>query len=335
MWRRAIKAIRTSQRWQFWIKVVLILCGAVLGTIGGGMDGSLRPPEWPYVLTLKGALVVIGGGMSFIGGLLLLLVDEDTAGLLQVAREVSRDANSFLLDRDALAAKHGGAEIAAERLDRKRRERLSAMEVMLEVVEAALLRGADVIDTADKMLLYAIHSVRKAVEYEGDDFFTVSIFKREDRGNGERLYRIAAQWSDPVKAGQDGRSWAKGEGYTGVAWSRAIGTAGAEVIEHDTSLPHISQEYPVANANADREALYRSVAAIPILVGESDEVWGVVTATSDRKDVFRRDMSALGTQNVAVIRDIARFAGLLAGIDKIHRASGSGWLPKISLFGRD
>lgn len=330
LWRRGIRIIRSSLRWQFWIKVSLILAGAVIGGIGGGMEGPLQATT-SYAPTIKGLCVVGGGMASFAGGLLLLFADQDIPALLASSRDLSREAKTHLVERDALQNRLAAADIAAERLDRTRRERLSAIERMLEVVEAALLSGADVGQTADRMLLQAIHAIHKAVDYEGGDFFTISIFQKKDCGQGERLYRVAAQWSDPVRAGEHPRDWQRGFGYTGVAWDRAVGNPGAEVIESDTSLGHIPVEYPVEFGDPAREALYMSVAAIPILVGEHDDVWGVVTATSDRRGVFRRDPSALGTQNVAVIRDIARFAGLLAGVDRLPKSAGP---PRVRWFGR-
>ena len=130
------------------------------------------------------------------------------------------------------------------------------------------------------------------------------------------MQRIAAQWTDPEKAAAGGRSWARGEGFTGVAWNNAITNRFGDVIEDDTTKPHCRSQYPVKSIDPEREALYKSVAAIPILVGGTNDVWGVVTATSSRVGVFKRDTSNVTVQNVEMIRDIARIAALLAGLER-------------------
>jgi GAF domain-containing protein len=82
----------------------------------------------------------------------------------------------------------------------------------------------------------------------------------------------------------------------------------------DTSDEAIKTQYLVDRPDPGREALYRSVAAIPILVNSGNEVWGVVTATTNRPNVFVRDKENIKVQNVEMIRDIARVAALLAGL---------------------
>ena len=134
------------------------------------------------------------------------------------------------------------------------------------------------------------------------------------------MTRIAAEWTNPHLAGDGGRNWKMGQGYTGGAWHRAETNANGDVVLSDTTPEHIAQEYPVAGRDPDRERHYRSVAAIPILIRHNNEVWGVVTATSDRVGMF--DRSGPGLQNVEMIRDVARIAALLAGL------SGPGHRPR-------
>lgn len=51
IWRRAIKSLRSSRRWQMFIKIGLILIGAVLGAVGGAMEGPLVPSAGSGILT--------------------------------------------------------------------------------------------------------------------------------------------------------------------------------------------------------------------------------------------------------------------------------------------
>jgi hypothetical protein len=54
------------------------------------------------------------------------------------------------------------------------------------------------------------------------------------------------------------------------------------------------------------------MAAIPIRVGPSGTVWGVVAASSNVQDRFRRDPSNHRAQNVDTVRLIAKMIALAA-----------------------
>ncbi|MCE3460719.1 GAF domain-containing protein, partial [Staphylococcus aureus] len=71
-------------------------------------------------------------------------------------------------------------------------------------------------------------------------------------------------------------------------WHKAEANPDGEVILPDTAQDYILSEYPVPDRDPRREELYRSVASIPILIRHNNEVWGVVTATSNRPGVFDR-----------------------------------------------
>ncbi|MBX9796772.1 hypothetical protein [Sphingomonas sp.] len=275
-------------------------------------------------------MAVLGGGFVLVFGSLVAVLDYRK---LEISRE-AQHAHQLADQSLDLAEEREAALDAARQLDLKRRERLLAIEQMVEAIEAGLIRKEDSKATADALLRRAIAAIRKAVDYQAPDFFTVSIFQRLSDGNGgEKMCRIAAQWSDPEKAAAGGRDWALGQGYTGVAWNNARVNPAGDVIESDTSLDHCRAQYPVEHADPKREALYRSVAAIPILIGKDNTVWGVVTATSDRAGVFTREPTHVTVQNVDMIRDIARVSALLAGLpdppDDSPRAAGrqkGGWL---------
>lgn len=316
VWAVVLHRLRLVVAWQRWIKIAVI-AGTIVGAVGGGWDGSMVSAE--HGLTAKGLMIWCGALVAGLGTLVLLFGEDDVVALIDAAHRLSDDARDFVEERDRLLAQLRSLAVEADVLDAKRRERLVAIERMLEVVEAAMLHEVRSDKTAPQMLVQAIQAVRRAIDYQGADFFTLSIFKREDRrnGDGERLYRIAAEWSDPSRRDADGRSWGPGQGYTGVAWAQAMANPAAIVIEPDTSLPYIITQYPVPHRDPAREQLYLSVAAIPILIGKEDGVWGVVTATFDRKGVFSRDGDHIHRQNIEVIRDIARCAGLLAGLDRL------------------
>ncbi len=287
-----------------------------------------RYRPWLVGLGALGALIValsrldttgLPGLIALIAGVVLAFVSAALVGAMDF-KKIEIGVQFKSAEEVAEKAIKLGREIAADRrkveegatvLDQRRRGRLQAIEQMLQVVEAGLLSSDEAAKkaTAATLLRRSITSIRSAVDYQAADVFTVSIFRRE----GNQMVRIAAEWTDPELAGSGGRNWRKGQGFTGAAWHKAEANPNGEVILADTAHDYILSEYPVPDRDPRRERLYRSVASIPILIRHNNEVWGVVTATSDRPGVF--DRSGPGLQNVDVVRDVARIAALLAGLN--------------------
>lgn len=301
--------------------------------VGIGVLGALIAALSKVVEGAPGNIMaIVGGAVAAIAGLIVASLDYKK---LEIGRE-AQDAHTLADQSLAIVEEREQALEAAGALDLKRRERLLAIEQMVESIEAGLIQSADAKATAESLLRRAISAIRKAVDYQAPDFFTVSIFQRMKCENGEEMMcRIAAQWTDPEKAAAGGRNWGLGQGYTGVAWNNAKVNPAGDVIEADTTMEHCRTQYPVEHADPTREALYRSVASIPILVGGTNEVWGVVTATSDRSGVFKRDDSKITVQNVDMIRDIAHISALLAGLAVAEKSGQTVTSTKAGWFSRN
>lgn len=109
LWEKLILGLRKSSKWQFLIKVVLILGGTLVSVIGGAMEGPLLPKLIPEIhgaeigiVTLKGAMVILGAGCAGLGGALLLFVEWDTPELLNKAKSYVHQIRMYLDERDAL-----------------------------------------------------------------------------------------------------------------------------------------------------------------------------------------------------------------------------------------
>lgn len=284
--------------------IVMGVLGALVAGISRGIDGPLG-----FGLTIGGVTA------TALSGIAIGFLDRRKLEISQDAADAHEKSDAALDLAESLVSTLETSTQSVEAFDRKRRERLLAGQKMIEVLEASLVTGSgDVERTAEAMLRAAIQSIRSAVEYKGSDFFTLTIFRRVQEDGNEVMRRIAAQWTDPALAAKGGRDWHLGQGYTGVAWQNGLTNPNGDVIIGDTQAPGVPAQYPVPKPDPQREALYRSVASIPILVKSQNEVWGVVTATTDRPNVFVRDMENLKVQNVEMIRDVARIAALLAGV---------------------
>lgn len=279
------------------------LAGALLIALGRAVPGTLG-----LVMTVAGAVVAAAGGA------LVVLMDFKKLEISQDAKDAHKTADDaiealVLKGSELQSAVNLGAQAVA--LDRKRLARIEATRLMIESVEAAFLKSADVQRSAQQLLSTAISSLRSAVDYQAGDFLTVTIFRKVRRGQQPGVMKpIAREWTDRSETASLGRSWAKGDGYTGYLWSLAQDNPRASVVEQDTQRPE-SQHYKVPTPDPVREGRYRSVASFPILIGEKNTIWGVVTATSDRAGVFDHT-GDLARQSVETVRDVAMVASLLA-----------------------
>lgn len=284
--------------------------------------------------TLGLVLTIVGGVVAALGGLFVVLTDYKKMEISQDAKDAHRDMDEALEEMERSEAELGRARDTvghANMLDKKRLARLEALRRMIENVEAALLSGADAETSAENVLKYAIGNLQRAVDYQAGELLTFTIFRKSSVNGEDVMLPIAREWTDKEDPNL-GRHWKMGYGYTGAVWAMAAANPKASVIEADTLLPEARQRYRVENADEVREQCYRSVASFPILIGKKNEIWGVVTATSDRAGVFGvvdrkgdpagQSKGDLAWQSVETVRDLALAAGLLAKLGKPEPGKG-------------
>lgn len=298
LWDRLIVGLRKSSKWQFLIKVILILGGTLISVIGGSMEGPLSPK--PIVgspgtevgiLTLKGAMVILGAASAGLGGLLLLFVEWDTPELLDKARSYVKQIRVYLDERDALL-----------RLDDKRRALLEMQTDIYEGCES-MDKAQPIENVVRTILQLGSVNLPAAIGFDNRERWAFSVFRRVGEGEAEVMQRIAVHWADRDGEQREGRSWKKQQGFTGWAWHD-----NAEVIVQDVNAVEEGGKFHAAPgmAHQDDNQRYVSAAAIPIKVGTNDELWGVVTATSNVAGRFKRNPHDVRSQNVETVRVLAR-----------------------------
>jgi hypothetical protein len=151
-----------------------------------------------------------------------------------------------------------------------------------------------------------------ACGFEAGEKWTFSIFQRQKESKKQNSHwvmrRIAVTWAD--RAGEkdvEPRYWKKKEGFTGSSWQ-----SDKEVVEADLREPDVASDYqvPAAKQRESDAEKYVSVAVIPIRIGADDEMWGSVTATSDRSNRWRRGSTDPREQNVMVVRLISQLVAM-------------------------
>lgn len=291
-----IKRYEDGEWWRFAINLALVVGGGVIASIG--RLGGLPEPHQTWI-------TAIGLIMVFAGGVLVAVFDRRRTELTATARAAIEASQQFLDQRRAMEERIG----AAEALDGRRRYLLQAQQVMLEAVERMPLE-TDIITVIDSMLDAGSNDLAGAIGFESGEKWTFSIFRRETDKPGspsEVMRRVAFAWADRSMEKQKGREWRKKEGFTGVSWQRDD-----EVIEVDVTLPGVTEHYPIPTSKQklDDSQRYISAAVIPIRVGRKDEMWGSVTATSDRSGRWQRAPSNPREQNVLAVRLLAQLIAM-------------------------
>ena len=229
--------------------------------------------------------------MALLGGVLLLFVTEDSSDLLHKAKIYIRTAKHYFDERTALL-----------QLDDKRRALLNMQAEIHQACEQ--FPRTEPLDELVKTILYlASVNLTASIGFDNGERWAFSIFKKVGGGDEERMERIAVHWANRGGENQAARSWKKQQGFTGWAWHD-----NREVIVSDARYNELVGKYFAEKGNQvqDDKDLYVSAAAIPIRTGANDEIWGIITATSNTAGRFKGDPHDAQSQNVETVRVLAR-----------------------------
>lgn len=269
----------------------------VLGAVLGGLlTGLARLFEG----TTGIVVTVVGLVAAAVFGSLVGWHDFKKLELGVEARNAMRVADEALTLADAHAEDLG----SALQLGTLRDERSAAADLMRESMLASLIGKLPTSDTIDVMLDTARLRIAAACRFEASEYWAITVFTTD--ATTVEMIKIAALWNDATTSAQTSRAWRRGEGITGVVWRNE-----GPVVIPDASLANMDANYPVPETKlrSHDARRYRSAAAYPVLVG--DQVWGVVTATSDRPGRFAAaDPNAVEATHT--VRDIASFVSLIA-----------------------
>ncbi|MXO72075.1 GAF domain-containing protein [Alteraurantiacibacter buctensis] len=291
LWGRLVSSLRKSSYWQVAIKIGLILGGAFIGALGGAMEGKLFASSGDGLVTLKGLLVVGGGASAFSGGVLLLLADWETPDLLQDARAYLTEVKRYLVERDGLL-----------RLDDKRRALLEMQSDIYEACES-LPRETPIDDVLRAILAVGSINLHAAIGFDVGERWAFSVFRLATVDSEEQMQRVAVHWAERGAEQLEGRNWKIKEGFTGWAWADAEEVVVANAYDAEWNGRFLAPSGKILETDVQK---YVSAAAIPIIVGLEDRVWGVVTATSNIAGRFKRNPQDVRSQNVDTVRVLAR-----------------------------
>jgi GAF domain-containing protein len=266
--------------------------------------GALVTGTGRFVPDTPGLVIsVVGLTVSFLSGALVLWADYRKLELSREARTAMEIADKSLAKADAYAALLDD-EIHHRRL---REDRLEAGALMRDAIATAVATDMEIGEAAYMVLDLAKLRLMAAFGFEAAEYWAVTVF-REDEAQA-RMTKIAALWNDATTSTERSRDWARGEGFTGVAWRNE-----APVIVPDMESPGMADAYRVPHDKfREHDAWrYRSAASYPVIVHGA--VWGIVTATTDHAQRFDSETPD-GMEAARTVEDIAAHIALLATID--------------------
>ena len=258
--------------------------------------------------------VVVGVVLAFAGTLLLARFDFRKLELINEMVEAEAIAEQAIAIGRTLEADLRQLKEEGETVDRRRLALRQVNDITRELAEqAAIAEVAEFRAAAMIMLEFAIIPIGTSIGFAQDERWAISIFKIEKNGSDEVLRRVTGIRAERLQEQANAREWRLNEGLVGTVWATK-----RDAIIKDYRDARVPQDYPMPDElkrdyDADR---YRSMAAVPIIVGPQKEIWGVVAASSDVTGRFTRDPQNDKTQAVDTIRALSRASALLVAIFK-------------------
>jgi hypothetical protein len=292
---RAAKFKRAS----LFAKIAFISIGSAVAAIAQlAQFPSTGPTAWQ--IAGIGASVIVA-----VGGIFVWITEDDAPRELSMARKAVEKA------REALVGYQELYEIASEN------DRLvyliQAIYLMRSVIEQAAGSSTTETRMAHLVLEACDRSLPIAMGFQQADQWTLGVYEaRPLDGTRRELVCVATKRAigcDPTTA----RKWKEGTGIAGVSYS-----VRDEVIIPDLQAEGISSVFGTATNEVrdyDTER-YRSMVAVPIMVGKDVEPWGVVAATNDRVAHFSTSQRN-GLSNVEGARALANMIALGAAVCRI------------------
>jgi hypothetical protein len=255
-----------------------------------------------------------GAGLAVICAVIQKILEKDHIALLEQAKVSLDRTQAYLYQRNEIKRQIEDMQS----LDTQRLQMQATFGYMLEQTEQVLAASPqpDIKSTIDSLFDLCQAELLASMGMTYADKMTISVYRVNEGSSpeGSRLDILSNR--KPNKAEEQdyvSRSWKKGEGYSGLAWLSAN-----EVVVPDTmALPislHTNNLGHQAGGDPEAELRrYRSVVSVPIFVGPSDEVWGVVSVTTNQPNKFSTHSvdDDVAAQNVETVRILSKMVAVL------------------------
>lgn len=290
---------RRSVRATKFVKAMLSLLGGTAVAVAGAfLDGFTWPLSPAAVVIICGSLAVV------ISGIFELIDAEPPAQILDTARKAIDRARDHQDEKNQAIDALNDYHTATERLTSLYLAALSCRGVIEQATDA---KQTDIVKSVEVILESCSVDLRVAMNIPQKDHWTVCVYQTLNGEKGRYLQCVAADRR--VKCShENARQWPEGIGIGGVALARRDEVIVPDVW--DVATGSVFQPQEGANKPHDQER-YRSMCAIPIMVGNNIVPWGVVVATSSTTGLFGQGGVV---DEVEAIRMLSAFCALLVTV---------------------
>lgn len=257
---------------------------------------------------------ILGAGLALVCALIQKFLEKDHSALLAQAKISIDRSQAYLYQRNEIKRQIEDMQ----RLDTQRLQMQASFVYMLEQTEQVLVseEPMPIKDALERFFALCQAELLASMGMTYADKMTISVYRVVGRDSSDECKLEILLNKKPNKAEEQdylSRSWRKGEGYSGQAWMLAN-----EVVVPDTmALPGSLHTANLGHqAEGDPEAelrRYRSVASVPVFLGPSNIVWGVVSVTTDQPNKFSTQSvdDDVAGQNVETVRILSKMIAVL------------------------
>jgi hypothetical protein len=174
----------------------------------------------------------------------------------------------------------------------------------------------------------AYNSLLVAFGFGIEDTWTISIYEAQRAADYDKVILRCVAHKRKIECHlSDARAWTEGVGFVGISYSM-----GNENIVSDICAPEFGNIFNLKSNARDYDAKrYRSMVAVPIVIGAAATPWGMAVVTSDKAGHFSTK-SANGLTTAEPIRAIAAMSALAV---KLVEVSARATTPQMEVGERE
>lgn len=292
------------------VKIGLVLLGALLAGISAVFStGSL----WP--LTPLQWVGIAGVFIAFVGGVMVVYMEDDSEQLLETARRALDQASRHELHKREIYSNLLEYELATKRL--------KALYTVMSLARGVLEQSVSRTQTDEERLLRTClettgRDLEVALGFDVGDIWTIGIYRAlSSAEEGARELHLKAHRRsvncDIAKA----RVWKEGVGVGGIALAK-----NDEVVIPDLDDAAMGTVFRLDKKMRKEEdkTSYKSLFAVPVAVGSDTIPWGVVLATSNNPYHFGRDDNT-GVDPEEAVRALAGVVAMVVAVCRSNDTS--------------
>ena len=288
-----LKRARRLKAASRFVRLVLLVVAAAVAAIAPFFD---FPPDGPTTWQIIGIAAAVAVAL---GAFFTAIVEEDASHELGLAHRAVEDARNLQEQYQDLSRVESEFE--------KSIELYQLMQIARGVLEQSTQQPASTEDNLVATILTACErSLPIAMGFAQADRWTICIYKAIPQPTGPVMLECLAHHRAIKCAVGNARKWAAGTGIAGSAFANLD-----EVIIDDLQIPSLQAVFGTAanSPKQDDAELYRSMAAVPVMVAGMSGPWGVVTATNDRPGHFSLK-SGMGIEASEAVRALSAMIAL-------------------------